>query len=259
METTRLSWRWIAVGAISVVGAYWLIVFGLVAIQFPDAWLPYMAHALAASIVGVTMMLHAPFRPWREPAIAGALGVVVLAVIMLALPHATFGWVATRTAQPWLVALGLAAMSALFAFAGAVLMRRTSLSKPSTIAVVMLSAVVVTGVSIVLAQTLSGLGVSLEQTGQRVSPMLLVTALIGMMSGSFVTQSVVKDRRPWACSVGTTVFGLLEIHSWTQALALVVGVPIALAIASVGARLYWHWYGGAVEPDEPMLPPAKIQ
>jgi len=124
MGTDRLSWRWIAVGAISIVGAYWLIVFGLVGIRFSDAWLPYMAHALAASLVGVIMMLHAPVRPWREPAIAGALGVVLIAVLVLALPHATFGWVAARTSSPWLVALGLAALSGLFAFAGAMLLRR---------------------------------------------------------------------------------------------------------------------------------------
>src|SRR5262245_9167237 len=119
METLApMSKRWIAVGAIAAIGAYWLCVFALVAIRFDDAWLPYMAHALAASGVGATMMFHAQLRPWREPAIAGVLGIAVMAVLMLALPHATFGWVATRSSHPWLIALGLATFSAVFAFAG---------------------------------------------------------------------------------------------------------------------------------------------
>jgi len=123
----------------------------------------------------------------------------------------------------------------------------------------MLSAVVMYGVSLVFTHTLVGVGIDLDSTRQRIPVALLAVAMIGMMTGSFITQSAVKERRPWACSAGTTIFAALQVHSWTQAASLVIGVPIAVAIASLGARLYWHWYRPAAEPQEPELPPARLE
>src|SRR5262245_27446843 len=160
----RLSKRWIAIGAISIVGSYWLVVLALNAIGFDYDWLPYAAQAIAASAVGAIMMMHSPFRPWREPVIAAALGVGVMALLFVALPHETGQWVAVRSGHPWLLALGLAAISATFAMAGAILVRRTALARPSTAAVILLSGVVLTGVSITLPHALMGLGATIDAT-----------------------------------------------------------------------------------------------
>ncbi len=111
--------RWVIAGTFAVIGVYWLATTALFMFGVRSDWMRYGTHAPAALAVGALMVAHAPLHPWREPAAAGALAVVLLWVQRPGGEHEAFGWL-----QPWPVALGVAALSGALAASGGLAARR---------------------------------------------------------------------------------------------------------------------------------------
>lgn len=239
------------VGTLAVLGGYWLVVRSLVALEVYGEWVPYAGHVSGAALAGAMMAAHAPLRPWREPLIAGVVAIGVMAIVYLSLPAATFGWVAARSETPWLLALGLAALSALGATAGAAIMRHIATTRPKLASLLVISALVITGTAVTLTQFAVGLGISFDRTGTLV-------ALIGVLLGGFLTQLMVTVYRPWATGGGSALFTLVLVtdsDSASDVISMFIGVVLLVLIGVLGARLARRW---AARPASTVLPSARL-
>jgi hypothetical protein len=137
-------------------------------------------------------------------AIAGAFVVGIMAVLFMALPHATYIWAPVVGACPVTAAVVLAIASALSVTAGAFVVRRRWRPSNSTAAVVAFGAVVVLGILTTCFDLVQGLGAG-KQTGVQ-----LAAVVAALFVGGYVTQRSIAVPRPWACSVGGCIFGVLN-------------------------------------------------
>jgi hypothetical protein len=248
----RPSWLWIVVGTFAVIGGYWLGVRSLISLHVEGAWLAYAAHAVGAVVAGAMMVAHAPLRPWREPVIAGVLATAVLALLFIALPAATFGWVAKRSDSPWLVATAIAGLSAIGALGGATIARRFTSTTPSVASMLVLSAIVVTGAAVTASHLVVGTGIAGGSKG-----LFAAAAVVGMVLGGFLTQMMVPLYRPWLTGGGSVLFTLVmfaDRDAQTNVGSLIVGVMTLTLFGVVGARLAKRFVPAAA----PALPVTQL-
>lgn len=241
--------RWVVVGTLVVIGAYWLA--GGVSLVFGShaAWSAYGVYALAAFGVGALMVAHAPLRPWREPAAVGVLAVAEVAAFSLAGPGLAANWFIARALHPWYVGLGVAIMSGALAAAGGLLVRRTATATARTNLIVLLSALVTSGI----------IGLIILSSCES-APVLLA----GVVAGGFITQAMIVPRRPWACGAGgcaLAVFTLAEndLDGIVNELVLAtISGLFLLAIGAFGAWLAWRLLRRGDAPSSPDVPPARL-
>ena len=229
-------------GTFAVIGLYWwavtaMLVFG---VGWRSGWMMYGMHAPAALAVGALMVAHAPLRPWREPAVAGALAVALMWMRQLGGEHEAFSWL-----QPWPVALGVVAMSSALAAAGGLAARR-------------FAAAARTGLIIALSV---GVGGGVFAVVVWVMDFEILSVLLGVLGGGFVTQAVVASRRPVACGVGGAAFVAFPSSGEGGAVvfwSLLIILPILVLIGYLGAALAWRTlrHGDASSP--PDVPPARL-
>jgi hypothetical protein len=241
--------RWVIAGTFAVVGAYWLAMVLFLVLRVEDAWWRYAACALAVSGAGALMVAHAPLRPWREPAAAGVLAVALVAVCALAQPDLADDWFIAPTLHSWSTGLGIAVVSGATTAAGGLVARRIATAAARTGWIVLLSALVVTGITTLLVLATS-------------APVLSVVA--GVAAGGFVTQAAIVPRRPWACGAGGGALVLfpLALSGWNVdmlkiAIAGLSGLFFML-IGTVGARLAWRFLLREDAPPSPDVPTARL-
>jgi hypothetical protein len=225
-------------GTFAVIGMYWLITLALLWFGVLSDWMRYGAHAAAALAVGALMVAHAPLRPWREPAVAGALAVLLLWVQSPGGEHEAFGWL-----QPWPVALGVAALSGALAAAGGLAARRFA-PTVGTALIIALSMGVVTGV---------------VAAGERLTDFGGLSPLFGVLGGGFVTQAAVASRRPAACGAG----GAVCVAFWSSSMGelsldLIVTLPILVLVGFLGAALAWRTLRNGDAPSVSDIPRARL-
>ena len=255
------SLPWAAVGAIAVIGGYWLAQRTLIVARAGDVWLPYAALALGGAAAGALMVVCAPLRPGREPLAAGILAVAAMAALFLVAPHPAFSWAVARSEHPWTAALILIALGGASAFAGAALGRWLTVASPGPIVIAALAGLVLTGALVLLGHGLAG-STSLSLRNAAVVAWPAATLVAG-----FATQAVLPERRTGACAAGSFIlvaWAVLERASFGSARLLVHGVAVAsigLPIAYLGARLAWRWIGrrDGVADHEPILPAARAR
>lgn len=250
-----MQYRWIAVGALAVVGGFWLTTRSLQILQVQGAWLPFAGHFVGALLAGAMMVAHAALRPWREPVAAGAAAVGVLAVMFLVLPQQWFSWVAARSTYPWLMALAMAGVSAAGAMCGAMIARRVASTTPHTAKLVLLSALTITGCMVIAIHFAMGSGVAASPRAGTLIPMLLA-----VVAGGFMTQLMVAVYRPWASGGGAIVLVLLlyaDAGLTREGVSALIGASSLAAVGAIGARLARRWVRPIdAAPDE--LPPARL-
>lgn len=252
----KVSARWVLAGTLAVIGGYWLAVRLLIDAGLEGGSVPYLAHALGGAVVGVSMSLRAPFRPWREPLVAGFLGVAVLAVLALALPS-PIGWVTTRSTHPWPAACAAALLSAASACAGALVVRRLSPVAPlDAISLLVLSALVMLGTLMAIAAIPRALALS------NASTVLAVGMLAGSFSSSYLTQRLASRYRPWLCG-GGIVLASMPFMSFTMSAAEIRRSAIALLglvlVGAWGARTAWRRGLHDSAPVETEVPMARLE
>lgn len=256
-----ISVPWAAVGAIAVVGAYWLAQRALIVARVGDAWLPYTSLALGAATAGALMVACAPLRPGREPLVAGVLAVAAMALLFVGAPHPAFSWAPTRASSPWTAVLTLAALSGTCTVAGAALGRRLTVATPGPAAIAALSGLVLTGALVALGHGLAG------STALSLRNAAVVAWPAASLAAGFAAQAVLTERRPGACAAGAFVlvaWAVLERASFGGARLLVHGVVVAslsLPVAYLGARLAWRLTGrrAGLADHEPILPAARAR
>jgi hypothetical protein len=234
----RVRVRWVIAGMFAAIGVWWLAVMALSMSGVRSEWMRYGAHATAALAAGALMVAHAPLRPWREPAAAGTLAVVLLWVQWLGASTKAVGWL-----QPWPVALGVAALSGALAAAGGFAARRFAVAARTEL-VIALSVGVVSGVVFVVL---------------RVTDFGLLSLLLGVLGGGFVTQAAVPSRRPVACGAGAAVFAVFPVPSdWSMLVWDLLNLPILVAIGYLGAVLAWRTLRNGDASSAPDVPPARL-
>ncbi len=241
--------RWVIAGTFAVVGAYWLAMMLLLVFDVEDAWWRYGPCAIAGVGAGALMVAHVPLRPWREPAAAGVLAIVLVAVVALADPGLATDWFVAHMLRPWYVGLGIAVASGAMAAAGGLVARRIASAAPRTGRIVLLSALVTTGISALLFMATD-------------APVL--SMMTGVAAGGFVTQAAIEPKRPWACGAGGSALVLLPLalSGWNlDTLKLAVAgfsALIFVLIGSAGARLAWRFLLREDVPPSPDVPIARL-
>jgi len=214
-------------------------------------WWLYAAVATGAFGAGALMVAHAPLRPWREPAAAGALAIAVLAIGASDRVDWAFEGVFSRLLRPWYVGLGTAVVSGALAAAGGAAVRRLATASPRTDLILVLSSLVVTGIT--------GLVVMVAYP----SPATLLL-LAGVAAGGFITQAVIAPKRPWACGAGSgflVLFGLAREgldQDPTELTYLLVGGIVFVLIGYGGAQLAWWLLRRGAAPTSPDVPSARL-
>lgn len=254
MQRTAASW--IAVGALAVVGGFWLTTRSLQILQVQGAWLPFAGHFVGALLAGAMMVAHAALRPWREPAAAGLAGVGVLTILFLVLPQPWFSWVAARSTSPLLMVLALAGISAAGALCGAVIARQITTTTPHPVKIVVFSALTITGCTITALHFAGGSGLVRDPGGG----MLVVLMVLVVASGGFIVQRMVTIYRPGAIAGGAVLFALSTFGEAGLSVATVRALLSSLlfgGISAIGARLARRWVRPIdAAPHEP-LPSAR--
>ncbi|HWO23005.1 MAG TPA: hypothetical protein VNO30_29895 [Kofleriaceae bacterium] len=234
--------RWVIAGTFAVIGLYWLTVMVLFSVGVRSDWMRYGTHVLAALAGGALMVAHAPLRPWREPAAAGTLAVVLLWVQRFGSAHQAFKWL-----ELWPVALGVAALSGALAAAGGLVARRFAVTAQ-------------TGLIIVLS---AGVGIGVFAAVVRMTDFgWVLSSLLGMLGGGFVTQAVVASRRPVACGAGGAVcmalWQLGDGFTAAFAIASLVALPLLGLVGYLGAVLAWRTLRNGDAPSVSEVPPARL-
>jgi hypothetical protein len=241
--------RWVIAGTLSVVGACWLARVLPLALRLDDAWWRYSASALAAFGAGALLVALAPLRPWREPAAAGVLATALVAVCALAQPDLADNWFVAHASHPWYVGLGIAVVSGAMTAAGGFVARRIATAAARTGRIVLLSALVITGIPALLLLATN-------------APVLSVVT--GVAAGGFVTQAVIVPRRPWACGAGGGALMLypLALSGWDVDVLKIAMAGLSallfMLIGTVGARLAWRFLLREDAPPSPDVPTARL-
>lgn len=254
----RTSASWVAVGALAVVGGFWLTTRSLQIAQVEGAWLPFAGHFIGALLAGALMVAHAALRPWREPVAAAVVAVGVLAVMFLVLPQPWFSWVAARSPYPWLMAFGLAGVCAAGALCGGMIARRVASTTPHTAKLVLLSALTITGCSVALVHLAGGSGLA----SGRATGLLFVMMMLGVVFGGFVVQRMVTTYRPWTIGGGATLLALSTLAEAGPSTATMKALMSSLllgCIGAIGARLARRWVVTPGPTPHDTLPSARLR
>lgn len=253
----RMSWSWIGVGGLAVIGGYWLSLLGMRAMGGEGAWFPYAGHLITSMLAGAVMVTHAALRPWREPVVASVVAIGLLAILFFVLPEPSFSWVAARSEFPWLTILGLAGLSAVGAMSGAAIARRFTSTAPNTATLLALSALVIMGVFVTFTQVVLGIGLARE-----IGRWTILVFLVGVPLGGFLTQRMVSVYRPRTSGGGAALFVLFQISEGGSVVAIgsaVVGALLLIGLGALGARLAKRWVVPQLTESPPSIPPARLR
>jgi hypothetical protein len=222
-------------------------------------WRLYAAGAIAAFGAGALMVAHAPLRPWREPAAAGVLAIAPLAAVAFARSDGALYAVLSHLWQPWYVGLGVAVASGALAAAGGIAVRRIATSTPRTALILVLSALVFTGItSLMLMAGYAYMRMAAYGSSDRA----LLLMMAGAAAGGFVTQAVIAPKRPWACGAGSCALVLYTLTSsdldGELSVILIVGALLFILIGYGGAQLAWWILRRGDASSSPVIPPARL-
>lgn len=224
---------WIAVGALAVIGAFFIGLQLLWLLRVDPAWLPYVVQVVGAAFAGIAMTKAAPMRSIREPLAAGALAIVALAVISLALPKA-FVLTAARIDARWIVLPVLTCATGLACAAGAWLAGAAG-AVPSRVWIAVLSAMTATG-----AIQLGGrLGFALGVPAS-IAAVTIEAAILAFLVAA-ATQAIIAIEAIGAIAIGVAAFVVLAFVSQMAKdtiLDLSASLPIVWIVsAALGARM----------------------
>lgn len=245
-----------AFGVLGSIGGF--VVISKVALELGSslAWSIPVMMALSGALVGAVMARATPLRPLREPALGATLGTGLFVAIVLAgtLPPA---WMVALGVPPPLVAAGLAALVGAAAAGGAALALRFPVAATPTTAWVLTASTLVTGGAIGIAVAF------VESVGKGERDLVLFASMFVMLVlAGFVTQLVVRARRPWACASGVVLLIVLNAlgpgHQQGIPAALAGSVICAL-FGTVGARLAWRMKVMHELEDAPEVPAARTR
>lgn len=257
MMRQRSTASWIAVGALAVVGGFWLTTRVFQLLYLHGGWIPFAGHFIGALLAGATMVAHAALRPWREPVAAGVVAVGILAILFLVLPQPWFSWVAARSTYPWLMALAIAGVTAAGALCGAVIARRVTTTAPHPAKLLLLGALTITGCTITALHFAGGSGLVSEPR----SGLLVGLMLLAIVFGGSIVQLMVTIYRPWTICGGAMLFALTTFGEtgFSADTAKALGTSLLFGgIAAIGARLARRWVPPADAAHDEPLPPARL-
>jgi hypothetical protein len=226
-------------GALAVMGAFSLAMVMLILFGLRSGWIPYGAYAVAALAGGALVVAHAPLRPWREPAAAGALAVVVMALLLRTLDLTLFGW-----SHSWPVTAGIAAGSGVLAGLGGLAARRT-VAGIRTDLLIALSMCVMAGTTVVTVRLTDG----------------LLGGLLAIPAGGFITQAAIPYRRPWTCGLGAGMFVTSVLSNDLSAIvvgSVLVAWPFMVLLGYLGARVACRILGRGDAPAGAEVPSARV-
>jgi hypothetical protein len=226
--------------ALSVLGAFFLVVKLSSLLSLEVVWLPYAAHVLGASLAGAAMVGATP-ASWRDAALGGALAIVVLAFVSFGVPHA-FLWIPARTSAPALVVGAILIASSVCAGAGA---RLASMRPPpSTAAVVFLATTITACVTMLGGRVVYVLGVPALDGPQ------LIVASVAAFASALLAQWVVPVRRVAACAIGipalTAIHLAVTVHDGHPVDLTLLGLVVPWGVAVLGAHLALRRAGAGV-------------
>lgn len=218
-------------GVYAVMGACWGLTVVLLKLGLYSPWWWYCVYGSAALVGGGILVAHAPLRPTREPALAGALA----AAAMIGLTSWRADWMLAHTVPSWLVAVVVVAVSGALAAAGGLSVRGIAAATPTTARILILSALVLIG----------ALGAAIQVTYDETFGLRALAGLGSVFIGGWITQAAVVPRRPWACGAGGLLLVLvsLSINDHTDAgdiAGAIFSGLIYVLLGAAGAALAWR-------------------
>jgi hypothetical protein len=221
-----VRWRWITIGALAVLGTFWLFLRLMFALQIWADWVPFAGSILAGAAAGAMIARHAEIKPWREPVIASVVAFAIVIAFWFAFPDVIDG----RSPEPLLfVAMGAATLAAA---GGAAFVRAFFTTTPSFAVTALLDAQLLGGLTMV---TLAVMGASGAPKGPFIAIMIIAIAIAGAL-----TQWVTPVRRVWACSGGGLVLILIILTgSGRDKASAALGFAVLWLVGALGAWLQW--------------------
>jgi hypothetical protein len=256
MTIGRVSLRWLLAGACTVAGAYWIGLRVLQVAGLDSGIVPYLGPVVGGLAGGAVMTAHVVLRPRREPLVAGVLAIAMFAVVFMALPHARFTWIASRSDHPWLVLTLLAALAGATSAGGAAITNRFA-QAPACGAgpVLLLGMLLSTGLLVLAGQAAQGLGAP--------NWLFVVVICASVFAGGYATQALVAEHAPFASGLGVAVTVVLfviagrdEVAHDRLGQALVGGLMMA-GLGTWGAGRAWRRRVRRGDVPGASIPPAR--
>jgi hypothetical protein len=194
---------------------------------------------IGATLSGAALVGATPSRSWRDGAAAGALAIVVLALVSFGVPRA-FGWIPQRTSTPWLVVVAILVASSVCSGLGT----RLALARPprNMAAVAFLATTITASTTVLGGRIAYVIGVPALEGPQ------LIVASVAAFASALLTQSVVPVRRLGACSLGIPVLTAIRLaevlHRGYPVDASILGFLVPWGAAALGASLARPRAGG---------------
>lgn len=242
-----MRWRWVTLGSIAVLGAFYLYARLLLVLQAWPPYAPFLGFAIAGLVAGGTMARHALVVPWREP-VGAALGAAGFVAVFWALEPAEVA-LFVGGAPAALLSIALVVGGAI---GGAAFVRRFLDTRPTLVASALLDAQLLGGFSMIV------LAVMTATHGEKGAFIALV--LLGVVLAGFFTQLVTPVRSAWACSAGSVVLVLILLSGGgggrPEASKLIGGFLALWAVGAIGAAIAWR-VKKRPEPEAD-VPPARL-
>ena len=236
--------RWIAIGALAVLGTFWLFIRLMFALELWGSWVPLVGNVMAGAVAGAVIARHVAVKPWREPAIAAVVAFGIALAFWYAFPTVI------DDQRPHPLTLLAVMMTVGAAIGGAALVRNYFETTPSFVVSALLDAQILGGLTMILLGLQGALGASKQAF------IVLVIAAIGV--AGFLTQWVTSVRRPWACSGGGLVMILIVLSgSGRDKFSAALGLMVLWCVGALGAWLQWKL--GKRTEIAASVPAAKIQ
>lgn len=239
-----MRWRWVTIGALAVLGTFWLFLRLMFALRVWGDWVPLVGNVMAGAIAGAMIARHAEVKPWREPAVAAVVAFGIAIAFWFAFPTV----IDDQRPNPLVILAVTATVGS--AIGGAALVRNYFETTPSFVVSALLNAQILGGLTMVTLGTLGALDA--PKTG------FIVLVIVAIGIAGYLTQWVTAVRRPWACSSGGLVLILIVLSgSGRDKFSAALGLVVLWTVGAFGAWLQWKL--GKRTEIIASVPSAKLQ
>jgi hypothetical protein len=239
-----VRWRWVAIGALAVLGTFWLFLRLMFALEIWDEWVPFVGNAIAGAAAGAMIARHAEIKPWREPIIAAIVALGIVFAFWFAFPHVVNDRPPTTRAL-----IGMAA-TVVSALGGAAFVRRYFATTPSFAVTALLNAQILGGLMMLTLALVAGLGAS--------KGVFTGLMMLGIVVAAALTQWVTPMRRAFACSAGGLVMvAIIMSGDGSDKASAIAGFMVLWIVGAIGAAVQWKLSRRTELTAS--VPPAKLQ
>lgn len=226
---SRLSARWILVGALIMLGAIWLMHQLSFRTNVANESLRYVLIAAGPAVAGALLVAFAPLRPWREPLLSAV--AAMLASIVVVLVQARGREMMAEQWPQFVLNLGIACISVLSA--AALLRWVMPRFKSGPASIVVLGGLITLG----FVATMLSIGAVLDI---ETSLFRVIVTFVGIFLGGYLTQGSISVQRAWLCGSGSLLLLLRLLANPSFDREMLPAIFFCFVIGRWGAVVAWR-------------------